>query len=111
MSRLEEINAILDEKYGEAWQIEEIEEQEAREWVEACYEHYEKDCELMETYGGIDTEETAFGYGKPFALVDHVTYDGCLDGIYDCTLRDLPMWIIEIDDQEVYAYPDEIFYD
>lgn len=106
MSRLDDINEILDEKYGSRWNESDITEEEAREWLEACYEHYEEECELMETYGGMDTDENTFGYGKPFEVIRHVDYN---DDEY--AFSEKPLWIIEIDNEEVAAYPDEIFYD
>lgn len=106
MSKLDEINDYLDEKYGTRWTEMDVTEDEAREWLEACYEHYEDECELMETYGGIETDEDSYGYGQPFELLRHVDYDDDEYGFCD-----KPLWIIEIDGKEVAAYPDEIFYD
>lgn len=102
---LDEVNEELDEKYGDTWSADVLTEGEAREWLAACYEHYENECERREVFGGHDTDPADWQYGKPFEIIRHVDYD---DDEYDFTQK--PLYIVMVEGDKFAAYPDELFY-
>lgn len=102
---LDEVNAELEAKYGDGWTEFDVTEDEAREWLDACYVHYETECEQRETYGGHDADEDEWCYDKPFEILRRIEYD---DTDYDFAQK--PLYIVRIEDDEFAAYPDDLFY-
>lgn len=102
---LDEVNDILDEKYGTGWTKYDVTDDEAREWLDACYQYYENDCEQREVFGGRDTDPSDKVYGQPFEIIERVEYD---DPDYDFTQK--PLYKVRANGITFAAYPDEIFY-
>lgn len=113
MSRLEELRAQYDAKYGTDWDREfDLTDDESREWILACYDYYENECERKNVFGGPYTDDKEAWYGHPFEIVSQVSPD---DPDYDRI--SLPLWNIRITDVTgeepgvFAAYPEELFID
>lgn len=112
---LAELRREFDDKYGVDWdRTDDLTEEEEIEWVEACYDYYENECEQKDVYGGPYSDMAETWYGHPFELVSRVDVN---DPDYD--LCAMPLWLIRITDMdgdpedpgEFAAYPEELFID
>lgn len=113
MIRLDELQAEFEEKYGEDWDREYLTEEEYDEWIEACFDYYENECEQKEIFGGPYSDMEESWYGHPFEIVERCTIEEGYDPV------SLPVWHIRITDMEgdpndpgmFAAYPEELFID
>lgn len=115
MSKLDELREEYNKKYGDYWDREyDLTLDEAAEWILACYDYYENECEKKDVYGGPYSDMEEKWYGHPFEIVSRISLD---DPDYDWP--PLPMWTIRITDMEddsedpglFAAYPEELFWD
>lgn len=103
-----ELYAFFAEKYGEDWtRTDDLTEDEEREWVESCYDFYEKREPWDEFESSIS--DNSHLWRAPFEIVEPISVD---DPDYDLDV--LPLWRIRItggdyEGEETVATPEEIW--
>lgn len=106
MFETSEYEALADEfseKYGECWELSDLDFDEAHEWMDALYDHYEQDCELRTAFFAGEGIESFYN-GKPFEIIERVEL-----GDPDFEMYELPMWKANIGGNTVLAHAGNIF--